>query len=180
MKVNKKEIKSFPGYWIYENGQIWSDKKKDFKKLTTTPNGYLKVCLYKNNILYNFLVHRLVAEAFIPNPENKPCINHIDLDKTNNKVENLEWVSYKENNNHSNHNEKMGLSHEKPVIKINKNNKSKIEEYGSIRKAAKSNNIKETNISAVCLRKPHYHTAGGYIWRFKSEVIDKNGNYKFI
>lgn len=178
--MNKKEIESFPGYWIYENGQIWSNSKKDFKKLTITPNGYLKVCLYKNNNQYNFLVHRLVAETFIPNPENKPCINHIDLDKTNNNVNNLEWVTYKENNNHADHNRKMGLGHEKSVIKIDKNNKNKIKEYDSIRKASLDNNIKETNISAVCLRKPHYNTAGGYIWRFKSEVTDENGNYRFI
>ena len=74
----------------------------------------------------------------------------------------------------------MGRGHEKPVIKIDKNTKNKIEEYNSIRKAAISNNIKETNISAVCLRKPHYNSAGGYIWRFKSEVMDENGNYRFI
>ena len=61
--------------------------------------GYQTVSLSKNGKQKIFKIHRLVAEAFIPNPENKPCIDHINTDKTNNRVENLRWVTHKENSN---------------------------------------------------------------------------------
>lgn len=60
---------------------------------TNKKNGYVYANISKNNKSYNFRVHKLVAEAFIPNPENKPQINHIDGDKTNNRVDNLEWCN---------------------------------------------------------------------------------------
>ena len=64
-------------------------------------HGYLWVNLCKDKVHKSKYVHRLVAEAFIPNPENKPCVNHIDRNKSNNSVDNLEWCTYKENNIHS-------------------------------------------------------------------------------
>lgn len=69
-------------------------------------NGYLFVNLYKHNKSKREYVHRLVAMAFIPNPENKPTVNHKDEDKQNNHVDNLEWMTYKENNNYGTHNER--------------------------------------------------------------------------
>ena len=71
------------------------------KPMKTFPNsyGYLKITLSKNNKGKKYLVHRLVAEAFIPNPNNLPCIDHINTIKTDNRVENLRWCSYKENSN---------------------------------------------------------------------------------
>lgn len=59
--------------------------------------GYKSVTLYKDNRKKSFSVHRLVADAFIPNPENKPCIDHLDRDKTNNSVYNLRWCTMSEN-----------------------------------------------------------------------------------
>ena len=66
----------------------------------TNSKGYIKVTLTNKNKSDNRDIHRLVAQAFIPNPENKPQVNHIDEDKTNNTVDNLEWCTAKENINH--------------------------------------------------------------------------------
>ena len=62
--------------------------------------GYFIVCLYKNKTHKYYLIHRLVALTFIPNPDNLPCVNHLDEDKTNNRVDNLEWCSHKYNSNY--------------------------------------------------------------------------------
>lgn len=67
----------------------------------TCKNGYKRIHVSNEGIDYKFLIHRLVAEAFIPNSENKPCVNHKDGDKENNNVDNLEWVTYSENETHS-------------------------------------------------------------------------------
>ena len=67
-------------------------------------SGYCRVSLSVHNKRTSYNIHRLIAEAFIPNPENKPCVNHIDGDKTNNCVENLEWATYEENNRHAREN----------------------------------------------------------------------------
>ena len=89
-------IKGFSNYLVTSHGRILSLKdnvgKNRIKELKQIKSkyGYLKINLYKNNKLYTFCVHRLVAKAFIPNPDNKPQVNHIDEDKTNNNVSNLE------------------------------------------------------------------------------------------
>lgn len=124
--------------------------------------------LSKNNKSYNFLVHRLVAIAFIPNPENKPCVNHKDLNKSNNQVTNLEWVTYAENNNYLDHSKKSGEGHRKKVAQYNKEGVF-ICSYSSLKEAAEAVNGKQTNIGACCNKKPHYHSAYGYIWRFVEE-----------
>lgn len=74
---------------------------------TTIRNGYKSVCLSIDNIKQTHYVHRLVAETYIPNPHNLPCVNHIDGNKENNHVSNLEWVTHKENSQHAS---KMGLN----------------------------------------------------------------------
>tara|TARA_R110002096_G_scaffold74910_2_gene177300 strand:- start:168 stop:632 length:465 start_codon:yes stop_codon:yes gene_type:complete len=94
-------IPDYDNYTIYENGDIYSKVRRGGGgKLTpsTGNNGYYYTHLTKNSITKNFLVHRLLGICFIPNPENKPCIDHIDRDRTNNDLSNLRWVTYHENN----------------------------------------------------------------------------------
>jgi len=105
-----KDITGYEGrYKVSSFGRLksLSNGKWGFRPVTaiiigTVSCGYRRVQLRDRNGRYKGrLVHRLVAEAFIPNPENKPCINHIDGDKANNHIDNLEWCTYSENNKHA-------------------------------------------------------------------------------
>lgn len=102
-----KDFKDIPGYEgtykINPDGQIISciRKKSRFLKICVSKNGYTKVELHNNCKGKWHSVHRLVATTFIPNPENKPQVNHINGIKTDNRVENLEWVTMSENIIHS-------------------------------------------------------------------------------
>lgn len=103
MKERWKRVKGFEDYLISNFGNVQSKRKngslRPLKiKLETT--GYSRVTLYNDNCLKTFFVHRLVATAFLPNSD-LPQVNHKDGDKTNNRPENLEWCSVKENNNHA-------------------------------------------------------------------------------
>lgn len=105
------DIKGYEGiYQISENGQIRSLPRLNsagrflrgrLRKLEVDRDGYLKVGLTKNNIQRRFLVSRLVAHHFLPNPKNNPIVNHIDGIKSNNHVSNLEWASIRDNNLHA-------------------------------------------------------------------------------
>lgn len=100
-----KEIKEFPGYYVSDKGTVYSTKwGKDLKPLApeTKKSGYLEVCLRVGGKQFNKRVHRLVAEAFLPNPDNLPQVNHLDECKTNNSVENLAWCTNAENSRYSN------------------------------------------------------------------------------
>ena len=101
MKQKSKKIPNFPNYSATESGKIFSHKTKKYIKGQTNNEGYIRLGLYGDNGEKKFLIHRLIAETFIPNPLNKPQVNHIDSNKSNNCVENLEWITNKENREHS-------------------------------------------------------------------------------
>lgn len=99
--VNWKDIEGFEdNYMVSENGEIYS-KKRDIVMKRRQGNYYQNVSLSLNNKGYTRTIHRLVAQAFIPNPLNKPEVNHIDGNKLNNNVCNLEWVTSSENSQHA-------------------------------------------------------------------------------
>ena len=104
-----KPIKGFSMYEVSNHGRVYSHYNNMILKQNTF-SEYCHVVLYKNKKWYESSVHRLVAKSFIPNSNNLPQVNHIDGDKTNNNVENLEWVTPSENGKHA---YKLGLS--KPI-----------------------------------------------------------------
>lgn len=97
-------IKNYPNYCITENGKIYSNLRKRFLNLTKNLDGYMRVHLINKNGRKSLLVHRLVAETFIQNPENKSFVNHINMIKNDNRKINLEWVTNSENIIHANKN----------------------------------------------------------------------------
>jgi hypothetical protein len=115
-------------------------------------------------------VHKCVAVAFIPNPNNLPQINHIDGDKTNAKVNNLEWVTAKQNNIHARETGLHKSDGDKAVLQIK--NGVIIKEYISASEASRVTGIKRCNICNVCRKYcwngHHYISAGGYQWKWKN------------
>ena len=94
-----KQIEGFEDYYVSDKGDVYSNKRSKLKKLKPgNTSGYLRIIICNAGHPKGFLIHRLVAQAFIPNPENKPCVNHKDGNKHNNCVDNLEWCTYEENN----------------------------------------------------------------------------------
>lgn len=88
-------------YFITEDGQVINTKTKRTMKLFPNTKGYLRVVLSEDGYQKRYFVHRLVAEKYVPNPENKPQVNHKDGNKLNNHYTNLEWVTNQENRAHA-------------------------------------------------------------------------------
>jgi hypothetical protein len=101
-----KPIPNYPNYSITQDGKVWSHKNRKFLSSAFVGRGYKKLTLCNELGKKQFLVHRLVAITYLNNPENKAQINHINGIKTDNRVENLEWITAGDNNLHA---FKMGL-----------------------------------------------------------------------
>lgn len=96
-----KPISGYEGYYLVsDKGDVWSVRRKKMLAPKMQKTGYLRVALSVDGRVKNFSIHRIVALAFIPNPEGKPTVNHINENKTDNRVENLEWATTREQNTH--------------------------------------------------------------------------------
>ena len=123
--------------------------------------GYLWVWLHKDGEKKHCLIHRLVAQAFISNPENFSEVNHIDEDKTNNCIENLEWCDRLYNCNFGTRNERRVKSKSKPVMCLDTG-----EVFSSAKEAQEKTGIFASAIGACARHKKHYYTAGSFHWKY--------------
>ena len=162
---NCGRVKSVERKVFRKNGTLYSQKEQ-YIKLTINKNGYYYVTLRKNNKIKTFLVHRIVAKAFIPNPNKLPQVNHINENKLDNKICNLEWCDNLYNENYGTGKTRAGLLHRKAVIQYDKDNNF-IYKFNSGIDAERETNIDNASISRCCYGKQH--KAGGYYWRFANE-----------
>jgi hypothetical protein len=161
MNESWKEITNYVGlYEVSTLGNIRS-KLKILKPFLNS-RGYLYVNLCKDGKRKTISIHRLVAQAFIININNKPQINHIDGIKTNNISTNLEWTTNAENTQHAYDNQ-LKISIGNLVVQYDKNN-NEINRYNSIRNASKLTGIGYMSIRRCC--RYERKTAGGYIWKY--------------
>lgn len=128
-------------------------------------NGYMQVSLCKNGNYKCFLVHRLVAKAYISNPKKLPEVNHKDENKENNNVCNLEWVTRIENEMHGTKKERQSNTMKHPIVQYNLNGKY-LKEWKSASDAEKEMRGKNTGNISNCLN-GKTKTAYGYIWKYK-------------
>lgn len=141
--------------------KTYSNYKEHYLKPLLSVRGYKVVSLCKNGVVKLNPVHRLVAETFIENLCNYNCVNHIDGDKTNNKVDNLEWCTYKENSQHA---YRTGLNGRGKKVKQYDLNGKYIATYRSTNNASNKTGISQGNIYMCCVGKRTM--AGNYIWKF--------------
>lgn len=167
-------------YVITKDGNVVNSKTGRILKKSLDNYGYEIVSLSNGKTKHTKTVHRLVALEHIPNPKNKPCVNHIDGDKTNNSTDNLEWCTYQENELHSyrvlgKENPKAMLGHigklnavSRPVVQYTKDNKY-IRTHESCRQAGVYLSSNYKNIWNAA--KGIYQTSAGYKWRFEDELV---------
>lgn len=173
-------------YSVSNLGRVKSNYANKERILKPTPDvrGYLKVDLRHGESRKGMLVHRLVAFAFIdnPDPENFKEVNHKDENKTNNCVDNLEWCDTIYNCNYGTRNQRKGKNCKKPICSVDKN--GKIVHYNSRNEAAEIVGIDATSISKVLSNKfTNNKTAAGMLWFYDDgnvEQIVKENNIKAI
>ena len=153
-------------YEVSDQGRVKSIGygKERILKPGRIKTGYLRVNLCKNGEMKNWLVHRLVAKTFIPNPDNLQEVNHKDENKENNSVQNLEWCDRKYNLNFGTRAQRQSEKCSKPVLQYTKSGEF-VREWKSTMDIERNLNYSQGNISSCC--KGKRKSANGFIWKFK-------------
>lgn len=169
-----KNIKGFEKYQVSNLGNVRKYNKASeydkripeytYLKPQKTKKGYMQISLYKNSNQFRKLIHRLVAENFIPNFKNLPQINHKDEIRNNNNVNNLEWCDNWYNSHYGNHIENARITHFKKINQYDLNNNF-IKQWNSITEASDTLKINASSITKVCKNKRK--AAGGYVWKYE-------------
>lgn len=154
--VKRIKTEKTDGSGNYERNEHVIKQRKNNK-------GYAIVDLYKNNKRGQFLVHRLVALSFISKQDGLDCVNHIDEDKNNNHITNLEWCTQKHNMNHGTAKYRIGIKNSIKINMLSKNGEF-IRSFDSAKQAERELKINNSNINE-CLRMKR-KSAGGFIWQY--------------
>jgi hypothetical protein len=175
-------VPNYEDYLVYPDGSVFSLKTNKFMKHNTTERGYKSVELFNKHGSKRLCVHRLVAQAYIPNPDNLPQVNHKDENPSNNNVDNLEWCTAKYNMNYGNgaktrylkidystperkalaiKNGKMAC---KPVLQLSMQGEV-IARYESARAAKAAIGDRYTHITDCC--KGKRKSSKGYMWKYE-------------
>lgn len=153
---------------VSSKGRVFDILKNRLAKQFLTGRGYYSVTLWygSQENRKNYIVSRLVAQAFIPNPNNLPQVNHKDGNKLNNCVDNLEWVSARDNNIHA---IKTGLRNyekvKKPILQIK--NGIIIKQFSSLNEASRETGIDTKSLWCCANHKKNRKSAGGFQWEYK-------------
>lgn len=175
---NFGRVKSLPKF--RNNGTGGFISKEKILKTEENNRGYVRVQIKNNGKAKRFFVHRLVAFSFIPNPENKPCVNHLDCNPLNNRADNLEWCTFQENTDYmvklernkrtylwnKRRNEK-NKKNWKPVVQMDHRG-SVIKKYRNITEV-KKDGFRPGDVCRCC--KGQRKTTGGYVWRYDDGSI---------
>lgn len=199
-QIITEEWRAIPNYEEYEVSNLGRVKRLAYDKpvcggslqhckerilaLQSRKHGYQAVMLSKNSKVKSFLVHRLVAFAFIPNPKNLPHINHKDENPSNNHVSNLEWCNQKYNSNYGTSKERIALKLKngvlsKPVEQYDKEGNF-ICDYPSAIEASRTLNLNVSGIVACCNGSKKYSHCGGFQWKYKDSDKTINNILKKI
>ena len=173
-----KLIKDYPNYSVSDLGNVKNNKTGRILKPLEVGGGYVVVDLWNNHGSKSKKIHRLVAEAFIPNPDNKPQVNHIDGNKKNNKKDNLEWVTASENVQHA-YDSKIRMPHQNRPVRIIETG----EVFSSIKECAEKIGGNDCDISR-CLLQPtarglvqaNGYTHKGLHFEYADEVSNKKAS----
>lgn len=167
-----KDIAGYEGmYQISNLGRVKSlsretknqyGNKDKILKTTNLSNGYVKIGLFKNRKQTYYFIHRLVAQAFIPNPNNYPIVNHKDEKPSNNNANNLEWCTYEYNNNYGTRSLRSSITKQKKIIQYDLDGNF-IKIWDSQKEAIKELKI-SNHITDVCHNRRK--ECGGYMWKF--------------
>lgn len=171
MKEIWRDVKGYEGLYQVSNfGRVKRVTTGRIFKGCKDNSGYLRVNLSKDSVTSTNTLHRLVAEAFITNQENKPDVNHIDEDKTNNSINNLEWSTRKENCNYGTRNERIGKLQSIPIIATSIKT-GEFQEFNSTKECARQVGLHTSNITAVL--KGRLKQTGGYTFKYLNKGDNK-------
>ena len=162
-----KDIKGYDGkYQISNKGNIKNVKRNKLLKIQFNKNYKCIHLVGTDGKIKNYTIHRLMAQSFIPNPDNLSCVNHKDENKLNNSLDNLEWCTKKYNCNYGTAIERTKKQNQKTLLQYDLNNNF-IKEWNGLNECAKSLNVSASHISQCCNNKRN--KAYNYIWKYKRQ-----------